>query len=215
VSIAGEELADGDADLGDHRGGPSREEPLALEGDPGGGPTQVLISRAAEPQLGAGLGQLTPAMAEHRTHPCGHYADVLYSSATCRVRKCPTRAAADHRSHGELVIASVGPWNSAATPVADDPSAMPSATSNHRAGRVAPAAASISGANPSRTLCRGRRSRWIGSGMARGWCHLAARPDPHSGRSFRPATTGHRTTPLSHAGWIPGIPPLIVSLPCG
>jgi hypothetical protein len=91
-------------------------------------------------------------------------ADPSLPSATCQVRKCPTRAAADHRSHGELVIASVGPWNSAATPVADDPSAMPSATSNHRAGRVAPA-----------------------------------------------ATTGHRTTPLSHAGWIPGIPPLIVS----
>ena len=32
MSIAGEELADGDADLGDHRGGPSREEPLAREG---------------------------------------------------------------------------------------------------------------------------------------------------------------------------------------
>src|ERR1035438_10342014 len=38
--------------------------------------------------------------------PCGHCADVMDPSATCQVRKCPTRAAADHRSHGELVIAS-------------------------------------------------------------------------------------------------------------
>ncbi len=40
-------------------------------------------------------------------------------SATCQVRKSATRAAADHRSHGELVMASgrpgVGPWRSLST----------------------------------------------------------------------------------------------------
>ncbi len=35
-------------------------------------------------------------------------------------------------------------------------------------------------------------------GLACGRHPVEARPDPHSGRSFRSATTGHRTTPLSH-----------------
>ena len=35
--------------------------------------------------------------------------DPVHSSATCQVRKCPTLAAADHRNHGELVMASGSP----------------------------------------------------------------------------------------------------------
>jgi hypothetical protein len=70
---------------------------------------------------------------------------------------------------------------------------MPSAGSSHRAGRRRPrAAASISGAHQPRKLRRGRRLRWrlrwTGSGMARGWGQVVARP----------ATAGHRTTSLSH-----------------
>jgi hypothetical protein len=36
----------------------------------------------------------------------GSVVDPVHPSATCQVRKCPGRAAADHRSHGELVMAS-------------------------------------------------------------------------------------------------------------
>src|ERR1035438_6254464 len=39
----------------------------------------------------------------------GSTADPVPSSATCQVRKSPARAAADHRSHGELVMASGKP----------------------------------------------------------------------------------------------------------
>lgn len=78
MSIAGEELADGDADLGDHRGGPSREEPLALEG-----PSPKCSFRGRQNHNWVpDSGSSPPAMAAHRTHPCGHCADVLYSSAT-------------------------------------------------------------------------------------------------------------------------------------
>ena len=72
-------------------------------------------------------------------------------------------------------------WDCAATPATNAAaSAMPSAGSNHRAGRRRPrAAASISGASQPRTLGQGADS--AGWGAARLWRASGARPDPHSG----------------------------------